>query len=94
MPRNYAPTGDQLSEHITEALAIVAEVDLALALLAEHMNENGLGGLAKYLTDRMAPLRQAKDHLRAAEAIRREISPRRQAALSREANKRKRRRKA
>lgn len=88
MPRPYSPTGDKLSEHITEAMAIVAEVDLTLALLCERMNANGLGGLAKYLRDQAKPLHKATDHLRAAEAIRKGMSPRRQAALSREAAKR------
>lgn len=91
MPRTFAPTGDKLSEHITEAMALLAEVDLDLALLSQQMNDNGLGGVAKYLQDKTREIRRAQDHLRAAEAIRKDISPRRQAALSREAKRRRRR---
>lgn len=91
MARRYAPTGDKLSEHIIEAMAIIAEVDLDIAILSERLNESGLGGLAKYLRDKGAQLQQAKEHLRAAEAIRKGDSPRRQAALSREAGRRNRR---
>lgn len=86
--RKYSPTGDKLSEHITEAAALVADADVELAELLVRLRAIDHPPLLNILERQGRRMKAAQRHLRAAEAIRKSASARRQAALVREANKR------